>query len=192
MLALKIALAAFVAVLVPVYWRTYGPSNFLWVSDIGLFLTVAAVWVNHPLPLGMAVLTALPFEVAWTADYAGRLLSGKRVLGVTDYMFDPELRLFVRALSLFHLVVPVLWFGLLLKLGYDPRTLRYQIPLFAAITILTLALTDPHENINWVFLPQARNWSGAPFALWVALYLTMIPLLVFWPLHLLLLRWFAK
>ena len=55
MLALKIALTGFLAVLVPVYWRTYGPSNFLWVSDIGLFLTVAAVWVNHPLPLGMAV-----------------------------------------------------------------------------------------------------------------------------------------
>ena len=63
MLGLKIALAGFLAVLVPVYWRTYGPSNFLWVSDIGLFLTVAAVWVNHPLPLSMAVLTALPSKL---------------------------------------------------------------------------------------------------------------------------------
>src|SRR5437867_6361606 len=152
MFALKIALAGFLAVLVPVYWRTYGPSNFLWVSDIGLFLTVAAVWANNPLLLGMAVLTALPFELAWSADYIGRLLSGKQMLGITDYMFDSELRVFVRALSFFHVVVPVLWLGLLLKLGYDTRTLRYQVLLFAATAILTLALTDPHDTIYWVLL----------------------------------------
>jgi len=35
-LGLKIIYTLFVCALVPVYWRQYGPANFLWFSDIAL------------------------------------------------------------------------------------------------------------------------------------------------------------
>jgi hypothetical protein len=37
---LKIAYTLFVCILVQVYWRQYGPANFLWFSDIALLVTV--------------------------------------------------------------------------------------------------------------------------------------------------------
>ena len=40
---LKWTFTAFLAVLVPIYWANYGPTNFLYFCDIALFLTLAAV-----------------------------------------------------------------------------------------------------------------------------------------------------
>ena len=37
-LAAKVAGSAFLAVLVPVYWHIYGPTNFLWFCDAALQL----------------------------------------------------------------------------------------------------------------------------------------------------------
>src|ERR687891_33393 len=50
---IALAATAFVAVLVPVYWKIYGPTNFLWFSDIALGSTVAALWLESPLLLWM-------------------------------------------------------------------------------------------------------------------------------------------
>ena len=33
-------------VLVPFYWDTYGPSNFLYFCDVALFLTLGALWLE--------------------------------------------------------------------------------------------------------------------------------------------------
>lgn len=33
---LKLAYTLFVCALVPIYWRQYGPANFLWFSDVAL------------------------------------------------------------------------------------------------------------------------------------------------------------
>jgi hypothetical protein len=48
---LKVAYTAFVAVLVPYYWHTYGPVNFLWFCDIALLVTLAALWLESPFAL---------------------------------------------------------------------------------------------------------------------------------------------
>ncbi len=45
-LAVKLGFTAFMAVLVPVYWLNYGPTNFLYFCDVALFLTLAAVWTE--------------------------------------------------------------------------------------------------------------------------------------------------
>ena len=43
-LALKLAYTAFMAVLVPVYWSWYGPTNFLYFCDVALLLTLVGIW----------------------------------------------------------------------------------------------------------------------------------------------------
>ena len=41
---LKVAHTAYVILLVPAYWRYYGPRNFLWFSDLALFGLAPALW----------------------------------------------------------------------------------------------------------------------------------------------------
>jgi hypothetical protein len=99
---------AFVCVLVPVYWVNYGPTNFLWFSDVALLTTVAALWLESRLLASTILLVAVLPELAWNVDFLGRLLSGRHLTGMTEYMFDPKLPPWLRALSLFHVVLPVL------------------------------------------------------------------------------------
>ncbi len=176
------AFTLLLGVLVPAYWRTYGPSNFLWISDVALFLTVAALWLMSPVLMATAAVSALPFELVWAAEYFARLLTGKRLFGITDYMFNPNLSLWVRGLSLFHVALPAVWFIMLAKWGYDARALPFAAVLFAALVLLTAVLTDPADNINWAFLPGKLGWR-LPRPLWIALYPVVAAVVVFWPVH---------
>jgi hypothetical protein len=58
----------------------------------------------------MTLAIALP-ELAWNVDFFGRVLGGRHVLALSEYMFDPRKPLYLRALSLFHVAVPVLLLG---------------------------------------------------------------------------------
>jgi hypothetical protein len=60
---LKLALTAFTAVLIPVYWMEYGFLHFLWISDIALFATVVLLWRPSRLLNSMLALGAPPFEL---------------------------------------------------------------------------------------------------------------------------------
>ena len=50
---LKLVYTGFVVVTVPVYAVKYGFRNFLWFSDIGLLLTVPALWLESSLLASM-------------------------------------------------------------------------------------------------------------------------------------------
>src|SRR6266571_6116529 len=45
---IKLPYTAFLAVLIPFYWRTYGPVNFLWFCDVALLVTLPALWLESP------------------------------------------------------------------------------------------------------------------------------------------------
>jgi len=53
---LKIAYTLFVCLIVPIYWRRYGPANFLWFSNIALLATVPALWLESALLASMMAL----------------------------------------------------------------------------------------------------------------------------------------
>jgi hypothetical protein len=67
---LKLAVPAFLCVLMPIYWREYGPSNFLWFSDIALGFTAIAVIFDLPIFACMVAVGFLPLELAWCLDFA--------------------------------------------------------------------------------------------------------------------------
>jgi hypothetical protein len=52
-LGLKVVYTIFVCALVPIYWREYGPANFLWFSDIALLALVPALWLENALLVSM-------------------------------------------------------------------------------------------------------------------------------------------
>ena len=112
---LKIAYGVFVPFLIVVYWPRYGPSNFLWLSDIALFFTAGAVIFENPLLAAMPAVGVLPLELFWTLDF---ILLGR--FGLTGYMFDKQYPLWLRVISLFHLALPPTLIWILWNAGYDP------------------------------------------------------------------------
>src|SRR6202142_866205 len=117
-LAAKIAGTAFLAVLVPVYLHTYGPTNFLWFCDAALILTVAGMWLENSLLISTCAVGILLPQCLWLADFGVNLL-GFHFLNLTSYMFDRHLPLFTRGLSLFHGWLPLLLVWLLFPLASD-------------------------------------------------------------------------
>jgi hypothetical protein len=185
-LLVKVPYALFVAVLVPVYWRYYGPANFLWFSDQALLLGLAAVWLESPLLAGMQALSVTLLELVWITDFLVRLTTGVQLVGIAGYMFESDKPLFLRGLSLFHLVLPFLLLWLVYRLGYDRRAFAAQTLFAWAVLIVCYFVTDPSENINWVFglgrKPQTRLAPG----LYLALVMALLPVVVYLPTHLIL------
>src|SRR5512134_1761316 len=105
---IKIAYTAYAAVTVVVYAVRYPLWNFLWGSDIALIATVPALWLESSLIASMMLVGVLVPELLWNASFFLRLLTGKRLDSLTDYMFDPGKPLYLRALSLFHMFLPLL------------------------------------------------------------------------------------
>jgi hypothetical protein len=185
---LKAAYVVGTAVIVVIYWREYGPANFLWLSDITLFFTTLAVLTEKPLLASMPAVGVLPLEIAWTLDF----LAGGQLIGLAGYMFDAKYPLYLRGLSLFHLALPPTLLWLLYRLGYDRRAPYGQTAVtWAALTVSYLA-TDPAENINWVFGPGTKPQETLPPLLYFGLEMLLIPLLVIVPMHLLLNRLFGR
>ncbi|HEV8676162.1 MAG TPA: membrane-associated protein [Methylomirabilota bacterium] len=188
-LALKLVYTGFLAVLVPVYWKAYGPGNFLWLCDVAVLGTGVALWLESPLLASMMLLATLP-ELGWNLDLFTRLLTGRHPIGMTAYMFDRTLPRHVRALSSFHIVLPVLLAWLVARWGYDPRAWPAQSVLTWGLLLASYALTRPADNINYAFGPGAKPQTRLSPRVYLLLVMAIIPL-GYWPAHALL-RWLVR
>lgn len=183
-LELKLAYTAMVAVIVVVYWFKYGPANFLWGSDIALLVTVPALWLENGLLASMMTLGVLVPEVLWNLSYFWRLATGKSFIGLADYMFDQEKPGYLRALSLFHIPLPLLLLWMVHVLGYDRDALLWETLVCWAVLPLSVWLTDPRENVNWVHALGKRRF--ARINVYRAALMIAVPVLVYLPTHALL------
>jgi hypothetical protein len=189
---LKFTLQLFLLILIPAYWYNYGFANFLWLSDIGLFLTLIALVYKSRLAMSMALVGVFWYEAAWFVDFGYHLMCGKSIFNIVNYMFDPSLAVWLRGLSLFHLIMPCIWLYYAKKWGYEPKALFYFIFLYWLDLLAVYLFTHPADNINWVFMPYFYNWHSIPALLWLMLLTILIPLFVFWPTHYLAMRFFKK
>ena len=123
-LSLKWIYSAFMAVLIPFYWITYGPTNFLYFCDVAILLVLCGIWLENRLLISMAGVGILLPQVAWVADFIFTFF-GYPLLGMTEYMFRESIPLFARGLSSFHGWIPFLILYLLKKWGYDAKALLY-------------------------------------------------------------------
>jgi hypothetical protein len=191
---LKIAYTLFVAVLVPVYWTRFGPTHFLWASDIALLAMVAALWrASRLIASTVAVAVLLP-ELAWNLDFFARLIAGRGLtnLDATGYMFNPAQPLWLRGLSLFHVFLPALLVWMLYRLGYDRRAWLAATLLCWVVLPATYLFTDPARNINWVFGLGETPQSLLPAPLYLMGLMLLFPFCVYLPTHLLLQKAFAR
>ncbi|WP_460923678.1 membrane-associated protein [Pontibacter brevis] len=185
---LQLSYTLFVLVLIPVYWKRYGPANFLWFSDIALFSTGIALWTGSKLLVSMMAVGVLALELIWNVDYFVQLFTGKQLVGLTDYMFDKDKSLFLRGLSLFHVVLPAVVIWLLIEWGYDTRAIYWQTALTWVVLPVTYFITDPQENINWVFGPGNKPQKAIPPGLYLLCVMAIWATAVILPSHFLL-KW---
>ena len=190
-ISLKLAYTLFVCLLVPIYWRQYGLVNFLWFSDIALLVLVPALWLESPLLISMMALAVVLPELAWNVDYFFRLATGVSLIGLTSYMFDATIPPFIRGLSLFHVALPVILIWMLSRLGYDGRALLWQTLVAAAVLPLSYFLSNPRENVNWVYGLGEKPQTKVPAPLFVLFLMLLFPVGVYLPTHLLLDRIFG-
>lgn len=179
-------------VLIPVYWHYYGPLNFLWLSDMGLFLTTFGLWFNMPVLISMAAVGVMLTELIWCVDYFADLFFGLNIIDLSDYMFDHGYPLVLRGLSLFHVAMPVIWIFYLIQYGYDRRAFWYMTILYWIMVIFTYTLTEPAANVNWVFLPLFKPMLGLAENVWMILLMILFPLCIFLPTHFVCMRLFKK
>ena len=195
-LSVKIAFTAFVAVLVPYYWKEYGATNFLYFCDVALFLALIAAWTERPIFASMAAIGITVPQILWQVDFLGQLF-GFQVTGMTNYMFDPGISLFARGLSFFHFWLPLLLVYFVWRLGYERRALQLWT-LLAWGLILTcyfflppagaeLEFANQPHNVNYVFGmegDQPQQWM--PQWAWLTMLLVGLPILIYFPTHLVL------
>jgi len=177
-LGLKVVYTIFVCALVPIYWREYGLANFLWFSDIALLALVPALWFENALLVSMLAISVVFFEALWNVDFFFHLATGKPLIGLSAYMFDPRIPLSIRGLSCFHIVLPLLLLWMLHRLGYDQRA------------FLSYLSTNAQENVNWVYGLGENPQRALSAPLFVFLLMLLFPLAVYLPTHLLFARMF--
>jgi hypothetical protein len=176
----------FVCVLVPLYWRQYGPANFLWFSDLALFIGLAALWLESSLLASMQAVSVLLLELLWNIEFFAGLMTGKQIFGLAEYMFKSDKPLWLRGLSLFHVPLPVILLWQVYCFGYDARAWIAQTILFWLVMPLCFFFTRPGENINWVFGPGNQPQRTIPAVVYLALLLIGAPLFIYLPTHILL------
>lgn len=188
---LKIAWTIWVLVWAPIYWKQYGAQNFLYFCDLGNILIAAALWLESPLIFSWQATGLLFFQTLYIIDLAGALFTRKHLFGATNFMFDPHVPLFVRLLSLFHVVTPPLLLWGVWRLGYDKRGWKIQ-----AITTWIVVVVNywwrPQSDVNWARGLFFHEQHTVPGAAYLAAYFILVPLLVYWPTHLLLQWWSAR
>jgi hypothetical protein len=199
---IKVAYLAFLAVMVPIYWREYGPTNFLYFCDIALFLALAALWWENALLASVAAVGIVLPQLIWVLEFAAHF-AGLNMIGMSDYMFDPKIPLFTRGISLFHGWLPFLLLYVVWRLGYDRRGLAVWVCLAWALILISYfwmpppgaVLANPKQsvNINYVFgFSDDAPQPWMPAWVWLLTIMLGLPLLVWWPTHQALRRLFAS
>lgn len=192
----KLAYTAFMCILVPIYLRDYGPTNFLYYCDVALLMTLVAIWREDSLWASVPAVGILLPQAFWMADFLGRSI-GLPVCGMTEYMFDPNIPLFTRGLSFFHFWLPLFLIWILWRLGYDRRAVRvWTVVAWGLMPVCYFCMPGPSKslgklgvpvNINYVYgLSSTEPQIWMPPLVYLGLLFVVLPLGVYLPTHLIL------
>jgi hypothetical protein len=172
------------------YGASYSLLVMLWFCYIGNFLVTVGLWTESRLLFSWQTVALLLVQLAFSIDVLSRLLLGWHVIGGTEYMFDPNVSLSHRILSLFHVPMPVFLLWGVWRLGYDRRAFLSQSAECVVLLPLTYFLTQPRENVNWVYGPFEHAQHVVPTGIYLVFCMVVYPLAIYLPTHLLLAAFF--
>jgi len=175
---------------IPAYWHTWGAANFLHLCDLAVVLTCVGLWSNSALLLSSQAVSSLLIDTTWAVDAAARFLSGRHLIGGTEYLFDTNFPLWVRMLSLFHVVMPFLLLWALNRVGYNRGGWILQCAIAIPVVVLSRLAATPKTNINFVYTDPFFHRAWGPAPLHILAVLVFLAFVVYLPTHLLLCRFF--
>lgn len=170
------------AVWIPAYWHTWGVANFLHLCDIAVILVCVGLWTNSALLISSQAVGSLLVDLAWMLDAGWRLFTGRGLLGGADYLFDASYPLWVRLLTIFHVMMPVLLVWALWRMGYDRRGWLLQT-VIALLAFVAARFTSPVANINYAFHDPFVHRAWGPGPLHVLISWLFMAVVVYLPTH---------
>jgi hypothetical protein len=194
---LKLIFTILFSVTIPSNIIHYSAINLLWFCDISIITTFFGLWLESSLLISMAALASVATQLAWQVDYFFHLVSGKRLFGFSDYMFDENLTTYSKAVSLFHIWMPYMLLYSLRIVYYNRRALVAQTLIGCIAILLSFMLTKdmfgPAGNLNKVYGlsdKEPQTWM-APW-LWLMVVMAYCFLCIYLPMHFLFSRLFRK
>ena len=173
------------------YWRTWGFGNFAHLCDVAVILTCIGMWTNSALLISSQAVGALIVDIAWALDACWMIFLRHPLFGGNEFLLDPRFPLWVRALTIFHLVMPALLLWGLHCLGYDRSGWALQCAIALPVFILA-RFTPPVRNTDFAFTDPFfhRQWGPAPLHVFVSWRFMVF--VVYWPTHTALERLFPR
>lgn len=136
---------------VPAYAWAYGWMNFIFLCNVGVIVTAFALIAGNRLLLSSQAIAAPVIAVSWALDAGWKLVTGDYLFGGTAYMWNGQLPLYARLLSLYHLAWPVLLYYAMRRLGYDRRGWALQAVIAALLMLVARLFSPAAANINFAF-----------------------------------------
>jgi len=184
---LRWAAVGWLAVWIPVYWHAWGWQNFLHLCDVAVILSCAGIILGSRLLISSQALATLIPGFVWSLDAGWRIAFGHNLMGGTEYLWDASQPLWIRMLSLFHVVLPVLLVMLCIRFGYDRRALAIQSGITIALLVVSRWI-GVSANLNYALLDPVfhRQLGAAPIH--IGIIFVGIVAVFYLPAHVLLRR----
>jgi len=170
------------AVWLPAYAHYWGWANFLHSCDIGVILSAAGFFLGNSLLLSSQAVGNVLADLLWCFDAASRLVSGKHLLGGTEYMWDSHFPVWLRLLSLFHIFLPVLLVWSLRRAGYDRRGLPLQGAILAGLLVVS-RFFGQEQNLNYAYIEPIFHRFWGPALLHIFLVWLWMLIFLYLPVH---------
>lgn len=167
---------------IPTYVVYWDWIDFLLFCDAALFLTCIGLAANSALLLSSQAVCSLMAGLLWCLDAGSRLFFGRHLFGGTEYMWDTHYPLWLRLISLFHVVLPFLLLAALRRTGYDRRALRLQSAIAAALLVVSYFI-GPARNLNFAFVDPIFHRQFVPAPIHAVLVFAVLVVLIYWPTH---------
>jgi hypothetical protein len=142
---IKWLIGVWVIVWCVLHLRAYPAATFLWFCAYGNVVIAAGVLLESRFLLSWQAVALLVPQAIYIGDALVQLL-GRRHAGGTAYLFDAATPFAVRALSLFHFVMPLILAWSVVRLGYDRRALPMQLLTSAIVLPLSYSFGAMHIN----------------------------------------------
>lgn len=174
----------------PVYWHAWGAANFLHLCDVAVILTCLGLWTNDALVVSSQVVSSVVIDILWALDVAAWLVFHRHFIGGTEYLFDTACPLWIRLLSLFHVIMPAILIWSLGRLGYDRRGFRLQAAIALPVIIASRFVT-PEKNLNFALADPFFHRQLGPAPVHLAITYLALVLAVYLPTHSLFVRLYS-
>jgi hypothetical protein len=168
-----------------IYWLYWGAANFLHLCDLAFIFTCIGFWTGSVLLLSSQAVASLLIDCAWLVSAVWQYFTHRALISGTEYLFDVRYPLWVRLVSSFHVILPIVLLCALHWTGYDRRGWVLE-SLIASMSFIAVRFTSSALNINFAFRDPFFHRAWGPAPLHIAISLIFLNVAAFLPAHLIL------